>query len=160
MACLTTWLSRELSYLVQLCVCAGATHTEEIMQLCDNILKITKFCIFTFCTMCLHMTLLHHELSVVCCRHWQHHWRRLWIVLLVTSLIIETLNLAHICTYSKTWHLKLPILPQKSGLTWQVASRDTYKSYLGTNLNCLQLISFNDTHHLKFFLFWDILVTK
>ena len=42
-ALLTTWLSLELSYLAQLCIYTGATHTQVIMQLWTIFLKLELF---------------------------------------------------------------------------------------------------------------------
>ena len=42
-ALLTTWLKLESSYLAQLCIYTGATHTQEIMQLWTIFLKLLIF---------------------------------------------------------------------------------------------------------------------
>ena len=51
-ALLTTWLNIESSYLAQLCIYTGATHTHRNYAAVDNILKIINFLKnshFTFC---------------------------------------------------------------------------------------------------------------
>ena len=60
--------------------------------------------------------------------------------------------------YSKTCHLRPPLLPQKSGRTWQLVSqqRDTSKT-LSTNSKLFSTRSFNDKYCLIFISFWDIL---
>ena len=39
LALLTTYISLEPSYMVQLCTCTGATHREEIIELCTIFVK-------------------------------------------------------------------------------------------------------------------------
>ena len=61
--------------------------------------------------------------------------------------------------YSKNCHLRPPLLPQKSGLTWQVVSeqRDTSSSSLSNKPKLFSTVSFNDIYCPNFFPFWDIL---
>ena len=75
------------------------------------------------------------------------------------STEIGTVKLKNWDRYSKTCHLRPPLLPQKSGLTWQVVSeqRDTSKSPLSNKFKLFNITSFNDLYCLIFFSFWDIL---